>query len=141
MISALNFLIVLILLKSIAAKPVNDTIVFLDEDDKDNENQIITSIDADGEIFESDFENGELFQGDIILLREQEEFLLTNTTSESVSTRTGLLDQDYRWSKNYHGHVIIPYTTSDYSEFSLVWKEIASELRKKTCLFFQLMKS
>lgn len=122
------FCIVLINVKIITSNPVGSGIVFPNNDDEHqhfftNENEIVTSDEDDGEIesFEQDLdldlENGDYFQGDMDLLPEQEDFLLRNITNLTVSIRTGLLNEDYRWPKNHLGKVVVSYTMSSPSKF------------------------
>lgn len=49
----------------------------------------------------------ERFQDDIVLSKKQKEAL-----KNPVGTRTGLLDEDYRWPKNDDGYVIVPFAIS-----------------------------
>jgi hypothetical protein len=62
-------------------------------------------------------ENEGLFQGDIILSPEQEELVFADPSVNDIHSRTGRLDEKYRWPKNKFGQVIMPYVIQeeDYS--------------------------
>jgi hypothetical protein len=66
----------------------------------------------------SDLEFGDKFQGDIFLTPEQEE--LINQVESSKFTRTGLVDEYYRWPKNSEGEVVVPYMFQTSSGFSKI---------------------
>ncbi|CAG9807141.1 unnamed protein product [Chironomus riparius] len=55
-------------------------------------------------------ENGEFYQGDIVLLDEE---LKSLHDSSDCKARTGLSSVLKRWPKNLYGKVIIPFTISD----------------------------
>ena len=60
-------------------------------------------------------EDGEHFQGDMMLLEEQ---LNTLNDTSDMSGRTGIIGDKYRWPKNNGGKVIVPYEISDqFGEF------------------------
>ena len=62
---------------------------------------------------DSKFEHGNHFQGDIVLLDEQKIFLNSSRNlQDDVGARTGLIWEGYRWPKNKHGRVTIPYEIS-----------------------------
>jgi hypothetical protein len=127
MFFCVKFLFVLFFVTIIESKPQGDSILFRDDDEPqsylslNDEKQILPSNDAvrlvpdDNEIVQKESENGEFFQGDIVLLPEQKEYL---TASKSgVPTRTGWLDEYYRWPKDNDGYVILPYTLAAKSKF------------------------
>ena len=69
------------------------------------------------------FENGQFFQGDIILQQEQIDILKYPDDDDPFGTRTGVLSENYRWPKNKNGKVIVPYEfSSDYSKY--LWIKI-----------------
>lgn len=108
--------------------PVND-FVFRDSDDTDeylslnDENQILSSAESritsqENEVFDIRLESGEYFQGDIQLVQDQMEYLLANDTKGgSVPTRTGWIDEFYRWPKDSSGFPTLIYHISAKSEF------------------------
>ena len=53
-------------------------------------------------------ENGNFFQGDIVLMDEE-----LNSFNDSSKARTGLSSILKRWPKNLYGKVVIPFTMSD----------------------------
>lgn len=65
-----------------------------------------------------------LFQGDLKLDETQREVLLKNDSESTafLSSRTGVLDTDYRWPKNPQGHVVIPYIIDGLSGYcKFIW--------------------
>lgn len=56
-----------------------------------------------------------IFQGDIILTPDQDEYLHNPSVKQA---RTGLLETRYKWPKNQDGFVLLPYTISDAAGFS-----------------------
>lgn len=117
----------MLLAGEISAKPQNDRIVFRDQDEPDNdvrledENQILPSeggklIVDDSEIVEQHLEHGNFFQGDIVLVQDQKEYLLANDSSE-FPIRTGWVDEYYRWPKDNDGNVIMPYHIASESGY------------------------
>lgn len=73
------------------------------------------------EVFESlQFEEGNNFQGDIDLEPDQLEILMSNDTEDGSSslTRIGLLSELYRWPKNKHGKVVVPFVISNNAGYS-----------------------
>lgn len=126
-----SFLIILALAAMASAKPAGDQIVFRDEDDTDetlltleDENQVFipakTRLDGEeNEVIAQRLEHGKFFQGDIKLVQDQKDYLLANNSDGSVPTRTGWIDEYYRWPKDERGNVIMPYviaTDSGYCE-------------------------
>lgn len=122
----------LVLAFKVGAKPAND-FVFRDEDEAEHdppllrledEKQILPSdrsklLGGESEIIEPHLENGKFFQGDIVLVQDQKEYLLANDTKDgSVPTRTGWIDEYYRWPKDKNGDVILPYYVSPESQYS-----------------------
>lgn len=55
-------------------------------------------------------ENGNFYQGDIVLLDEE---LRRLNDSNGSSARTGLTNIHKRWPKNLYGKVVVPFTMSD----------------------------
>lgn len=102
------------------AKPAND-FVFRDEDDVEvpavglyDENQLLP-IDQSKQLNDASdadehFEHGSFFQGDIVLVQDQKDYLLSNNSN--TPTRTGWIDESYRWPKDNDGYVILPYEIS-----------------------------
>ncbi len=99
----------------------NDQIIF--PTDESDENEIFEpktriSFDEADQNFEFD-EN--LFQGDIKLTKNQEKIFNSEDYEEedgaSVSTRTGLMLERYRWKKNKNGKVLVPYKIREDSGF------------------------
>lgn len=113
--------LVCLLTANIAAKPIDQTPFTLED-----ENQLLPSIesrftfeDDEVDVFKQASESGKFFQGDIKLIKEQRDYLLDNN---SLPTRTGWIDESYRWPKDNSGHVIVPYyinPTAQYSKTSL----------------------
>lgn len=107
----------------VIARPSGDSFVFRDDEDVSDDNQILPSIDDLKSIGESDevvkyeLENGKLFQGDIKLVQDQKDYYLAKPNG-SVPTRTGWIDEYYRWPKDKEGHVIVPFYLSPQSKFS-----------------------
>jgi hypothetical protein len=54
-------------------------------------------------------EYGEYFQGDLELMPEQDKVFKSKDESDILDTRTGQLNEYYRWPKNSQGYVIVPY--------------------------------
>lgn len=71
-----------------------------------------------------------LFQGDLKLDETQMEILLRNNSGDdtgNLKSRTGVLDDEYRWPKNSQDLVVIPYiidTLSGYCKLVLQWLQI-----------------
>jgi len=145
----LSVLFTVVLIAEVSAKPTND-FVFRDDDVNDNqppitleeENQILPSdktklLGGENEIVEQHLENGRFFQGDIVLIQEQKHFLLSN---DSTPTRTGWIDEYYRWPKDKHGNAIMPYYVdpdSDYTTYQQTLLRLAmNDLEKYTCIRF-----
>lgn len=55
-----------------------------------------------------------LFQGDMILQPDQEEYLSSNKTDIGTDARTGILQLSYRWPKNKNGYVTLAYEIASY---------------------------
>lgn len=127
----LFFLAVLPIITSFPLNKNDDRIIFPDDDVDDGVADLKfdqVRLLADPKILKSDnttsefltdgselqqLENGKFFQGDILLLPDQEEFLNANLTDDDFPTRTGLISESYRWPKNRNGKVIVPYVLSD----------------------------
>lgn len=126
-----SFVLLLVFSTLAVAKPSGDQIVFRDEEDSDSgagellkledEKQILPSeqtrlIGSEAESVVLKLENGKYYQGDIVLVQEQKEYLLANDSD--LPTRTGWIDEAYRWPKDNRGNVILPYYVSPQSQFS-----------------------
>lgn len=135
-LKVLSIAITLVLIVQINAKPPNDRIIFRDQDEPEDvvgladENQILPSeegklIADENEIVEQHLENGNFFQGDIVLVQDQKDYLLANDTGDgSLPTRTGWIDEFYRWPKDKHGNVILPYHVSSKSGYCKMLKRV-----------------
>lgn len=121
-------LICFLLAFGVTAKPINDEIVFPDgllnriSDELEDEKQIFGPVDDlvslrfAGEAEDQQLEYGKFFQGDIVLVYEQEIYLLgAEEANDSVSLRTGRIE---RWPKDPDGFVRIPIYVSQLSNFS-----------------------
>jgi hypothetical protein len=127
-------LIFFIILPIICAFP-DDRIVFRDDDDEIDDSANDLKYDnarllSDKNILKSDnnsfiadtqalrdLENGNFFQGDIVLQPDQQEILEMVLKDEDFPTRTGIISEEYRWPKNRNGKVVIPFEISeDYCE-------------------------
>lgn len=124
--SVIFFTLVTICAQIAVSKPVIDdgTILFRDENELDS-NEILT---ADGEALHPEsvnikLESGQFFQGDIVLIPDQEDLLSLNSTGsdDDLQSRTGILLENQRWPKNEAGFVIMPFTISstDYSKIRI----------------------
>lgn len=143
-----KFLFGVCIVKLVIAKPVNDAILFRDDDESqsylnlNDENQILPSKDKTrllpdtNEIVQKELENGEFFQGDIVLLPDQKEYLSTNLSDSTVPVRTGWLDEYYRWPKNDQGYVLLPYIISKKSGFSEIINKFHDRFALKLVLSF-----
>lgn len=77
------------------------------------------SFDGEEEVEDVKLENGKFFQGDIVLLEDQLEYLLGNGSDDSSTpTRTGWINEYYRWPKDASGNVILTYEISPKATFS-----------------------
>ena len=110
-----------VLFTSIASKPVveNDQIVF--QEDNELGSSEILKPDNEGineEAMNLKLESGNFFQGDIVLSPDQEDLIALNSTADDddLESRTGILLESQRWTKNQAGFAILPYTitTTDY---------------------------
>lgn len=118
-----------VLLLRVNAKPATNDFLFREDEDDPNlplltledENQILPSEKSklrggENEIVQQQLENGKFFQGDIVLVQDQKDYLLVNDSS--VPTRTGWIDEFYRWPKDKSGNAILPYYVEPDSEYS-----------------------
>lgn len=81
------------------------------------------SFDGEEEVEDVKLENGKFYQGDIVLLDDQLEYLLGNGTDDSSTpTRTGWINEYYRWPKDASGFVIFSYEVSPTATFSKLIK-------------------
>ncbi|CRL02609.1 CLUMA_CG015841, isoform A [Clunio marinus] len=99
----------------------------------------VNSLEITSKNVKKELENGGLFQGDIKLLNEQKEFL--SPSPGNFISRTGLLNEYYRWPKDKKGHVIVPYYIDGGSSYSENDKKIIryamNDLEKYTCVRFR----
>lgn len=116
-----------VLFTLIAAKPVveNDQIVF--QEDNELGSSEILKPDSEGieeEIMNLKLESGKFFQGDIVLSPDQEDLIALNSTADDddLESRTGILLENQRWTKNQAGFATLPYTitTTDYCKFKIL---------------------
>lgn len=119
----ISLFLTILVLQVLSVPLQNDGKVIFRDSDNDVDPCMATDIlecgtDSSGH-FDRDLESGSLFQGDIHLLQDQRDALLTNTTDDGISTRTGILLESMRWPKNELGFVSVPYVIdSSYSESS-----------------------
>lgn len=73
------------------------------------EETIVSRFD-EGPEFSIPEEQGDAFQGDMILTEEQRKEMFDTSIIES---RTGLLADKYRWPKNSNGNPIVPYVVDN----------------------------
>lgn len=117
---ALIFGIFVVFLQNSAGKPVDSDSIFFQEENAIESSEILET-DLTGiqeELSNIKLESGSFFQGDIVLSPDQEDLLTLNNTDDSdLESRTGILLESQRWTKNAAGFVVLPYTikTSDYS--------------------------
>lgn len=128
MIRFRKHLICFLLAFGVIARPINDEIVFPDglrnriSAELEDEKQILMPVDdlvslrfateADDQLLEY----GNFFQGDIVLVDEQEVYLLgAEEANDSVPWRTGRIE---RWPKAQDGFVKVPIYVSPLSHFS-----------------------
>jgi len=83
---------------------------------------------------------GDKYQGDIKLTDAQAIVLLDSNISSSQSVKTGWTWEGFRWPKNSHGHVIVPYTINCAEGFSpreieIIEKEFTI-IEHATCIRF-----
>lgn len=124
----IKYFVVAIFLRSFQTLPVaNDgSFVFPSDDESDLSEILLTpeersTVSLGNENSDVALELGSYFQGDIKLLPDQKEVLLSNETDEGLLTRTGALLESQRWPKNKLGMVQVPFkfkSESDYSEMT-----------------------
>lgn len=122
-----SLLVLILLHDGIKAKPVDDAIFFPDDVPEtfvglNDENQILRSKDesrliADDIEVKKGLENGRLYQGDIVLQPAQKEELNAIKNGDLLPTRTGVLDEEYRWPKDDRGNVILTYNIDANAKF------------------------
>lgn len=131
----------LMLAHSVPAK--NDQIVFQNDDDSSpdddqilkKDDTVLTSRFSEDEEFYQDLENGNMYQGDIILLPEQRDLVKNTPRSDAdddIPTRTGLISEEYRWPKDAQGNVQMPYEidpSSQYCKYNRKSESVIFELR------------
>ncbi|XP_070493990.1 high choriolytic enzyme 1-like [Chironomus tepperi] len=95
-------------------------------------------------------ENGNFYQGDIIMEQEQMEWINSMKAKDGepqsdeddfLGTRTGLIWEGYRWPKNSLGSVIVPYVIDDrhynvFDELKILFAML--DIEKFTCVQFVL---
>lgn len=128
--SSIGVLIALFVVSFAAALPApRDEIFFRDEDDDDyggnvlkieDDNELLPStqaksIGSERETVDMKLMNGEYFQGDIKLNDDQKNIVNSNDT---LPSRTGVIDEFYRWPKSDRGFVLVPYYLHKESQFS-----------------------
>lgn len=117
-----SLLIIICLALAVIARPSGDSFVFRDDEDV-GDNQILPSVDdlksigVSDEVVKLELENGQFFQGDIKLVQDQKDYYLAKPNG-SVPTRTGWIDEYYRWPKDKDGYVILPFYLAPESKFS-----------------------
>lgn len=108
--------------------PVNDDrIVFQDDDISEFRNRIFSGDNKNNfrrdfnEKIQKELENGEFFQGDIILHGDQMDLVMSHKNftenEDNIPTRTGLINEQYRWPKNNLGQAVIPYVIDPSSGY------------------------
>jgi hypothetical protein len=92
--------------------------------------------DDDVEVEDVKLEDGNFFQGDIKLLAEQKEILdRLAVDKNSFPTRTGILNEEYRWPKDNEGYVNIPYEFAPGSKYCKMSRILIPQ--HQTSFFFQ----
>lgn len=116
----------------------NDQIVFQEENTL--ESSEILATDSAGlaeEIVNMKLESGEFFQGDIVLSPDQEDLLSLNGTADDddLESRTGILMESQRWTKNAAGFAVMPYVikTTDYSNDSRIFNQLRYHFNDFSC--------
>ncbi|XP_070493994.1 hatching enzyme 1.2-like [Chironomus tepperi] len=154
----MKIFVIILLISEISSVPIDDgRIIFRDDNNEDaevvNSQQVnLQRLLDDENLLKSDnltteflidedakdvLENGEFYQGDIVLMEDQLDML--KATDDEFGTRTGILSQYYRWPKNRLGKVIVPYAFSN--QYSL--KDRAKillgmrDIKKYTCVEFK----
>lgn len=134
-----KYFLVVVLLKCFEAAPVvqDGSFVFPTDNELDLSEILMTPEERSSVNLEQDenvaLESGKYFQGDIKLLPDQQELLLSNVTDEGLLTRTGVLLESQRWSKNHLGKVVVPFTFKRESDYS--------ESKRVCCLVFEMINS
>ncbi|XP_070493984.1 low choriolytic enzyme-like [Chironomus tepperi] len=86
-------------------------------------------------------ENGQFYQGDIILVQEQLDILkYPDDDDDPFGTRTGVISENYRWPKNKEGKVIVPYKIEEgtYNFVDRIRMYLGMyDLEKYTCVKFK----
>ncbi|KAG5668445.1 hypothetical protein PVAND_016385 [Polypedilum vanderplanki] len=160
----MKFLILTILISIISAIPFDDRIIFRDEDEEqvndsaadlnfdqlrllnDPSSKILKSLNDSKEFIRDEkelqkLENGQFYQGDIVLLPDQEEILNQPlpADNDNFPTRTGLISEYYRWPRNRDGKVIVPYEIGkEYSLYDRIRMYLAMfDIERYTCIHFK----
>ncbi|XP_070493995.1 hatching enzyme 1.2-like [Chironomus tepperi] len=109
--------------------------------------QLVESANKTEEFLVDDFvkqglENGEYFQGDMIIAKNQEKFFFGNETEvdeNGLPSRTGIIDTNYRWRMR-NGLVVIPYKFWSSSRFTSKQKTMIrlamDDIEMNTCIRF-----
>lgn len=114
-----KFLICLLIASLVGARPTDDGDDYILDEEIVPLVESRSSFDYDEiEVEDVGLEHGTLFQGDIHLLDDQKEILMRNyTDSGPLSTRTGIISEDYRWPKNNYGYVVVPFEFARSSRY------------------------
>lgn len=73
------------------------------------------STDKESELsYKPELMYGKFFQGDMVLQPDQEEFMLSKEPQDQSGTRTGILNEAYRWPTDRSGHVKVAYQIQSY---------------------------
>ncbi|CAG9807142.1 unnamed protein product [Chironomus riparius] len=81
-------------------------------------------------------EDGEYFQGDMVMNEEQ---LNTINDTSDLSLRTGIINERFRWPKDVHGDVIVPFKiSSDFDWIDRARIKLAMyDIEKYSCIVFK----
>jgi hypothetical protein len=110
--------------KSLSNSKLINIDIDLSEIEEDLKEISVNSRFSDDDDDLTDLNKIEKYQEDIILTEEQKDILFGDA---DVGTRTGLIDEKYRWEKDNKGFVIVPYELSQeaqYCEFLNLYAKI-----------------
>lgn len=109
----------------IQSRPLSEIIVFPNDNRYGNKSQSYLNLNHENEILpfydapktfsfaerfvQQELENGEHFQGDIMLMQDQQDNFASGRLRMPKPLNTGLLGQSFRWPKDIKGYVIVPY--------------------------------
>lgn len=124
MFSRREFSIILLFASVVLARPGDDSDV---GPDFTLDGEVVSSVesrfsfpddDEAPQVVDVALEHGDFYQGDIKLLAEQREILDRLAVDKtSLSSRTGILNEDYRWPKDSSGNVKVPYEFAKSSKY------------------------